>query len=270
MSLSPAARAAAAGLAADPAGVLLGLDFDGTLAPVVAEPGTALAHPASVAALARLAPRLGRVAVVTGRPALTAVRLGGLDRPGLERLLVLGQYGVERWEAATGLVAPPVPDGIAGARRELLDLIERLGVPGLVLEEKGRAVALHTRRAADPTATLHLVHGPVSRIARTHGLVVEPGRFVLEVRDGTLDKGGALRGLVAASSPRSVVFVGDDLGDLPAFAAVAALAGTGIAGLAICSASAEQPDLAAAADLVLDGPAGVAEWLTLLANLVDT
>ena len=55
MSLSPAARAAAAGLAADPAGVLLGLDFDGTLAPVVAEPGTALAHPASVAALARLA-----------------------------------------------------------------------------------------------------------------------------------------------------------------------------------------------------------------------
>jgi trehalose 6-phosphate phosphatase len=265
MSLSPAARAAAATLAADPAGVLLGLDFDGTLAPVVAEPGDAFVHPASVAALARLAPWLGLVAVVTGRPALTAVRLGGLDRPGLQRLAVLGQYGAERWTAGGGLVAPPVPPGVAGARRELFALLERTGIPGLRLEDKGRAVALHTRRADDPAAALELLRGPVARIARDHGLTVEPGRFVLEVRDGSHDKGRTLRALVAETSPRAVAFIGDDLGDLPAFAAVAAL---GIAGLRICSASAEQPELAAAADLVLAGPDGVAEWLTLLADLL--
>ncbi len=63
-----------------------------------------------------------------------------------------------------------------------------------------------------------------------------------------------------------MVFGGDDLGDLPAFDAVDALRQEGLGGLLLCSASAEQDALVARADVVLDGPDAVAEWLTALAD----
>src|SRR3978361_569508 len=74
---SPAEASIQAVLAAPPAPPV-GLDFDGTLAPIVEDPEHAFADPASVAALARIGPLLGTVAVITGRPVRTAVRLGGV------------------------------------------------------------------------------------------------------------------------------------------------------------------------------------------------
>jgi trehalose 6-phosphate phosphatase len=80
-----------------------------------------------------------------------------------------------------------------------------------------------------------------------------------------VDKGTALTGLAGERGARSVLFCGDDLGDLPAFAALRALRAGGIPGCAVASASAESPRVAAAADLVVDGPGGVVELLTELA-----
>jgi trehalose 6-phosphate phosphatase len=61
------------------------------------------------------------------------------------------------------------------------------------------------------------------------------------------------------------MFCGDDLGDLPAFAAVRELRAGGIPGCAVASASPESPQVAAAADLVVEGPAGVVALLAALA-----
>jgi trehalose 6-phosphate phosphatase len=62
------------------------------------------------------------------------------------------------------------------------------------------------------------------------------------------------------------VVVGDDLGDLPAFAAVSELVSEGHDGLRVAVRSEEAPpDLLAAADLVLDGPEGVLAFLRRLA-----
>ena len=92
---------------ADPAGTLLALDFDGTLAHIVDDPATAFGHAHAVDALARLSPLIGRVAIVTGRPVHQVLELGGfLDRPGFEHLVVCGQYGAERWDAVDGAPAP--------------------------------------------------------------------------------------------------------------------------------------------------------------------
>ena len=67
----------------------------------------------------RLAPMLGRVAVVTGRPVHQVVELGGFhDRPGLESLVVFGQYGAERWDAADGR---PEPSALAGPVRDVME-----------------------------------------------------------------------------------------------------------------------------------------------------
>ncbi|NNG21197.1 trehalose-phosphatase [Naumannella sp. ID2617S] len=262
------ARAVAA-MVADPTHSLLALDFDGVLSPIVPDPEQAYALPAAVDALTRLGPVL-QLAVITGRPVRTAVRLGELDRrEGLERLVVLGQYGVERWEAATGEYdEPPVPEGVREFFDELPGLLARLGLASLHVEDKGRAVAVHTRRADDPAGALRTITEPISQRAAELGLHVEPGKNVLEVRSPGQDKGAALRVLVGEKRIRAVAYAGDDLGDLPAFDVVDSLREQGTPGLTICSASVEQQALADRANLICDGPEGVAEWLAGLAGLL--
>jgi trehalose 6-phosphate phosphatase len=96
--------------------------------------------------------------------------------------------------------------------------------------------------------------------------MAEPGRFVIELRPPGVDKGTALTGLVAERVAASVLFCGDDLGDLPAFAAVLALRADGVPGCAVASASLESPQVAAAADLVVEGPGGVVALLAAIAS----
>ncbi|MEV0976950.1 trehalose-phosphatase [Streptomyces sp. NPDC049915] len=256
---------------ARPGKAVIGLDFDGTLAPIVADPDQARAHPDAVPALARLAPEVASIAVVTGRPAGVAVRNGGFAGvPGLERLVVLGHYGAERWEAATGeLTAPPPHPGVAGVRAELPGLLDSVGAwRGTWIEEKGRAVAVHTRRAEDPQAAFEALREPLADLAARHGLIVEPGRLVLELRPPGVDKGVALTEYVRAVGAESVVYAGDDLGDLPAFAAVEALRSEGVPGLLVCSGSSEVTELSKRADVVVDGPEGVVRLLAALADRV--
>ncbi|MEU0049489.1 trehalose-phosphatase [Streptomyces sp. NPDC006184] len=268
----PATQAGRDGLAAllaRPRDAVIGLDFDGTLAPIVADPEQARAHPGAVPALAALAPKVASVAVITGRPPEVAVRYGGFaDVPGLEHLTVLGHYGAERWEAATGKVtAPPPHPGVAAARAELPGLLERAGAgQGTWIEEKGRALAVHTRRAADPQAAFEALRGPLAGLATRHGLIVEPGRLVLELRPPGMDKGVALLDHARATRAGCVVYAGDDLGDLPAFAAVDELRAAGTPGLLVCSGSTEVTELADRADLVVAGPEGVVELLRALAT----
>ncbi|MEU7087736.1 trehalose-phosphatase [Streptomyces achromogenes] len=257
-----------AALLARPRTALIGLDFDGTLAPIVADPEQARAHPDAVPALAALAPKIASVAVITGRPPEVAVRYGGFAGvPGLEHLTVLGHYGAERWDAATGTVtAPPPHPGVAAARAELPRLLERAGAAeGTWIEEKGRALAVHTRRAADPQGAYQSLRAPLADLAARHGLIVEPGRLVLELRPPGMDKGVALLDHARAVGAGCVVYAGDDLGDLPAFDAVDTLRADGVPGLLVCSGSTEVTELAKRADLVVDGPEGVVGLLRALA-----
>jgi trehalose 6-phosphate phosphatase len=256
-----------AGLAAirrDPARALIATDFDGTLAPIVADPREARADPGAVAALRELAGLVGTLAVITGRPAAEAVELGGFDSvPGL---IVLGHYGLERWQGGA-LTGPGDLPGVEAARERLPGMLAGAGAPeGVWVEDKGSALAVHTRRAADPVGALAALREPLAGLAADVGLVVEPGRLVIELRPPGMDKGAALTALVAERKAGPVLFAGDDLGDLAAFAAVRALRGEGHPGATVCSASGEVSELAAEADLVVDGPGGVAALLSWLAR----
>lgn len=269
--VTPAGRDALDAILGHPGDAVIALDFDGTLAPIVPDPEQARAHPDAVAALAALAPKVHSVAVVTGRPAAVAVRYGGFAGvPGLERLTVLGHYGAERWDAATGEVtAPDAHPGVAAVRAELPAVLDRAGAgQGAWIEDKGRAVAVHTRRAADPQATFDALRAPLTDLAARHGLIVEPGRMVLELRPPGMDKGVALRQYVIDSAAGAVLYAGDDLGDLPAFGAVEKLRAEGTPGLLVCSGSTEVTELSDRADLVVDGPEGVVGLLMKIAECV--
>lgn len=248
---------------AEPARSLVALDFDGTLAPIVADPAEARAHPGAGPALARLGPRVGGIVVVTGRPAAVAAEYGALaELPG--EITVLGHYGWDRWQATTGEVAAPEPPaGLASVRAKLSDLLT--AEPGTWIEDKQLSVAVHTRGAAEPQGALERLRGPLAELAASAGLVTEPGRLVLELRPPGMDKGTALRAHVAERRARAVLFAGDDLGDLPAFDGVQELRGQGVPGMTVASSSVEVPELSARADLVVRGPDGV---VALLEELV--
>ncbi len=271
-SLSEAGIEAMRAVMARPGDTVLALDFDGTLAPIVGDPEQAHAQPDAVDALARLGRHLGTVAVITGRPARTAVRLGGFaGRPGLESMVVLGQYGVERWDAAgDSYDIPPEPAGIAALTDELPGLLAELGLADARIENKGRAVGVHTRGMPEARAAFDRLLAPLRDLAERHELHLEPGKQVLEIRPAGMDKGVALRDLMAETGRQQVIFAGDDLGDLSAFETVEQLRTEGIAGLLICSASAEEDALSERADLSVDGPDGMADWLSRLADALES
>lgn len=268
---APVGEAGRDGLAAilrDPGAALVAVDYDGVLAPIVADPTNSPPLPGAVPALARVAAVVGSVAVISGRPASVVVEYGRFERePGLRDLVVFGHYGLQRWDARTGqITTPPPPPGLEAVRSALPALLAEHGVTDAWVEDKVVAVAVHTRRAADPAMAFATLERPVTDCAKRHGLAVEPGRFVLEIRAPGVDKGAVLRSHVAARSARAVCYIGDDLGDLPAFDAVESMRHNGIAGLTVASGSTEASSVADRADLVVDGPPGVVALLTALAD----
>lgn len=260
-----------AAILAHPGSAVLGFDYDGTLAPIVADPARAFPDPDAVNGLRQLTTYVGQVAIVTGRPALVAVRLADLeDGARWGHLVVLGHYGLERWDASTGeLRTADPPAGLATAREQLPQLLRSLGLGNADIEDKGLSVAVHVRRLADPDGALVQLRRPLDDFAERCGLVAEPGKRVIELRPPGMDKGQGLRQLVQETRAGAVGFVGDDLGDLAAYDEVDRLRDSGVPGLLVCSGSAEETALADRADLVVDGPAGVADFVRALVDSLD-
>ena len=257
--LAPAAAAVLAPLVVDPAATALVTDFDGTLSPIVYDPATARPLDGVPDLLRRLADEFAVVAVVSGRPASFLVERLGRDRPE---------------PSVPGAVHRPVRDGGGRARRNgpAGRVRRRRGCPswprwrgrlradvpaGVLVEVKGAAVTVHWRHAPDAEA------GLLSRVAgeaARSGLVAHPGRAVGRTaapgRRSTREPW--CEGLTEGC--RAACFFGDDLGDLPAFAALAhEAAGDGAAVVGVAVDDTETaPEVLAAADLVVDGPEGAA------------
>jgi trehalose 6-phosphate phosphatase len=251
---------------------VVGLDFDGTLAPIVDDPEKAHIHPEAGDVLVDLADVVAAVAVITGRPARQALDLGGLEEVGNaigdrgKELYLFGQYGNERWSSTRRrIVSPRPPQGLARFLRDLPRTLRNADAADAWVEDKGLAHAVHTRRMADPDAAFERLLGPLRELADRNGLVLEPGRQVIEVRAPGMDKGRAVEALVEEVGAGAVLFAGDDLGDVEAFEAVAALAKDGMPTLLVCSASDEESALMARSDVVVRGPEGVLDLLRRLA-----
>ncbi|NEA31663.1 trehalose-phosphatase [Streptomyces sp. SID13031] len=256
----------------NPAGAVIASDFDGTLSPLVEDPSMSRAADGALDALARLARSVGQIAIVTGRPALVATELSGVTgHPGLGRLVVLGHYGLERWEASTGAVtSDPVPAGVAVAREKLPALLHEAGLGDAFVEDKGSSLAIHTRRLAEPVPALEALRQPLTELAESVNLRLEPGNLVLELRPPGIDKGVALRRLIESTGARSVLYAGDDLGDLAAFQALNALRSEGLHAVLVATRSSGATALTDAADIVVDDPAGVVTVLTALSDAIAT
>jgi trehalose 6-phosphate phosphatase len=229
----------------------------------VRDPDQARPLAGAVAVLARLAARYGRVAVISGRP---ASYLAGRLSPAAGATELIGLYGLERVRVAPAAAAPaievaPAAQGWAAAIDAAADAADSTAPAGLLVERKGLAVTLHYRRSP-------ALAGWAEQFARDRaaasGLVAHPGKMSWELRPPVAtDKGTVVADL--ALGLRAVAFIGDDIGDLPAFAELRRLRERGVATAAVAAGGAETPvTLVEAADLVVEGPAGVLgllEWL---------
>jgi trehalose 6-phosphate phosphatase len=240
----PDLSAALAGVPPDR--LLVASDFDGTLAPIVAEPERARMLPEARSALERLVPLVLRVAVLSGRP--TAV----LERQvGIEGVLLLGDYGLVEADAEERRA-------LDRFNREAARLLARQR--GVRLESKPGSTSVHFREAPELGPSLGPLLEPLVLAA---GLRWRPGRMVVEVMPARADKGGALRRLVEQLRPGGVVFAGDDTGDQPAFELLASLPLPHVA-LGVRSPEAP-PEVFAACDAVVDRPQAAAAFFSRLA-----
>ena len=241
-------------------GALIATDFDGTLAPLIRDPEQSRPVDGAIAALRDLADRGAQVAVITGRDAATVVRLGGLASvPGI---VVAGLYGIETWVDG-GLSSPETPTAIEHLRERLPEIVDG-GDADVWIEDKRLSLVVHARRAADPAAALAALAEPVAALAGELGLEMHPGSDVLELRLPGHDKAGALARL-AAGRP-GALYLGDDLGDLPAFTELRRLRATGVPAYSIGVRSSAVADLEGAADADVADPAAAVAVLADLAR----
>jgi trehalose 6-phosphate phosphatase len=251
-------------LVVDPGRAGVVSDFDGTLAPIVDDPARARALPAAVDALRDLVEVVALVAIVSGRP-IEFLR----SQIPVDGVTLVGQYGLERVVDGAPRVDPaasPFVDAVAAAAMEA-----ETRFPRLVAERKGQvAFTLHWRTTPAAAPSLDALQ----ELARAYGLSLTPGRMAAELRVPVpVDKGVALRELLEESALHSCLFAGDDHGDRPAFAALTEQRrrDPGFVGVAVAVRSQEAPpSLLDAADLVVEGPAGLAALLADLAGALTT
>lgn len=230
-------------------------DYDGTLAPIVDDPGEAVPLEGVAELLEALAGKFARVAVVSGRP------VDFLDGQVPHAVATAGLYGLEVRLDGTRRDHPQ-----GGAWREVVDDVaahaEAAGPDGMYVERKGLSLTFHYR--SHPELADEVEAWAEAEAGRS-GLVSRPARMSVELHPPIdADKGTALADVVEGLA--AVLFIGDDVGDLPAFDALDRLAGEGVTVVRVAVASSEAvPDLLDRADLVLEGPSGVRDLLRRLA-----
>jgi trehalose 6-phosphate phosphatase len=199
--------------------MLLGLDFDGTLAPIVPRPEDAALPPATRALLEGLAARDDtRVALVSGRglhDLAGRVGIAGLYYAGNHGLEIEGP-GVQRVHEA----ALAAREQLAAARTRLHDELD--AVPGVIVEDKGLTLSVHYRLVEDAARAEAVRRAAHGCCAGHDGLRVTDGKKVVEIRPAVdWHKGRALRFLrdtLAAEFPGApTIFIGDDRTDEDAF-----------------------------------------------------
>jgi trehalose 6-phosphate phosphatase len=262
-------------LRGDPSRSAILTDVDGTIAPIVIDPGAAAVPEPTRELLRSLAERYALVGCLSGRRALDARRVVGLDQ-----LAYSGNHGFELLLPGKDEVRPdPSLDGHEGDAPRFVDGLDRseLERVGIRTEDKGAIVGLHWRGAENEGAAESLAH-EIAAEAEWQGLVPHRGRKVLEIRPNVaVNKGIAVAALIgtysaatntAAGSIDAALYGGDDRTDVDAFIALRTLRDDGQLKATACIAVASEespPEVSEEADVTVPGPDGFVRVLAVLA-----
>ncbi len=193
--------------------LLVALDFDGVLAPIVDVPSDARPLPTTATALEALAALPDTtVALLSGRGLSDLATVSGFGSP----IRLIGSHGSEFDDGdGASLLDDAQRTRLEGLTAELRGLVD--GEPGVVLEKKPAGVAVHVRNAPAEVGARVLDavrRGPAAR----EGVEATPGKAVLDLSVVRMDKGAALDVLRERVAADAVLFSGDDVTDETAFA----------------------------------------------------
>lgn len=252
MSIDESLRGALAQLAAAEK-LLVALDFDGVVSPIVARAEQARPLEATASAVVRLAalPRTW-TAYVSGR---SLASLTAVARPDA-RILLIGSHGAE-----VRLGGDDHPLSLDQDQRDALADLHRVfsevssQAPGTWVEEKPAGRVLHTRQAEREDADA-AVEAARKQLAGRHDIYLKDGKEVLEGSVVHATKGEGLAFLRQVTEADAVFFAGDDVTDEDGFRTLEA----GDVGLKVGTGE-------TAAAFRVEGPEDVADVVGLLAQL---
>jgi trehalose 6-phosphate phosphatase len=242
-------------------------DIDGTLAPIAQQPELAAVPEGARAVLAELSGRFSVVGCISGRRATEARELVGV-----EGIAYAGNHGLEL--LLPGDDEPRLDPSLRDREGVAAEFVHRLDAGGLIssglrVEDKGPIQALHWRGAEDER-TAESRAREIAAEAGREGLEARWGRKVLELRPpGGGGKGAAVGAMLAEDGVNAAIYGGDDRTDVDAFVALRTLREDGELEVARCVAVASEeapPELAPAADLIVEGPPGFRQVLETLAG----
>ncbi|GAA1808865.1 trehalose-phosphatase [Nesterenkonia flava] len=196
--------------------VLVCLDFDGCVAELVADAGSARPVPANAEAINALAPLEGiTLAYISGRPLET---LRELSSPP-EGTLLVGSHGAEKYLGpdSPGLQLSPKEEM---ARRSVIETLEGVAAQheGAWVEHKPAGAAIHVRRIEDRSRGEEVLNEARAALAVLDGAHIKEGKQILESVVVLSTKGEAIEELRELLRPAAVLFAGDDVTDEHGFA----------------------------------------------------
>ncbi|MEX2583903.1 MAG: trehalose-phosphatase [Gemmatimonadota bacterium] len=209
-------------------GIVVLLDFDGTLAPIVERPNGAAMPESTRESVQRLIEQPGAyVAIVSGRGLADA-----RERAGLPGIAYAGNHGMEIHGAGLDRIHPDAVAARPRLERVITELSDSLSsVPGAIVEDKGLTLSVHYRLVV--RALVDRVRKQVTEaVAGEDGLRVTEGKEVLEIRpDVDWHKGRAVDFLLESLRPKPgtpILYIGDDRTDEDAFEALREWGGEGV------------------------------------------
>lgn len=227
-------------------------DFDGTLSPIVEDWTAAQPLAGARRVLETLAGRYAVVGVISGRPVQYLVEQLGT------RLRLAGLYGLESLVEGERLTA----EGAADWRPRVEDAVESATAQfGSLVEHKGLSMTVHFRTKPELEPQVRLW---AQREQARSGLELRAAKASVELHPPVaFDKGTVVES--AVQRLEAACFLGDDVGDLPAFAALDRLRARGMHTVKIGVRTSEAPSaLIDSADIVVDGPTGALDLLQTL------
>jgi trehalose 6-phosphate phosphatase len=200
------------------------LDIDGTILDIAPTPGDVTVPALLRQTLARLSRETGgALALVSGRP------VGDIDLLFAPlRLPAIGGHGAELRASADGEMdsdhVRPLDGGLKDRLAELA-----VGAPGILVEDKGYALAVHYRLAPEQEGKVKRAVAAIQADWPKEGIEVLPGKAVVEIKAAGFHKGAAVRELMKHKpfAGRRPIFIGDDTTDESAFAVMPEFNGLG-------------------------------------------
>ncbi len=227
------------------------LDIDGTILDIAPSPRQVWVPTGLRRTLTRLADlTAGAVALVSGR---SVNEIDLIFSP--LQLAAIGVHGAQMRARSDGEVQSRAAP-LSKALKRRLSAIAELG-PGVLVEDKGYALALHYRLAPDKEAEVLAAIRRICSDAAGEAVEILPGKLVVDVKPAAINKGGAVCDLMrcAPFAGRRPIFIGDDTTDLPVFGVMPKLGGQAYS----------VGSIVAEVDGHFDGPQAVRAWLAQIA-----